>query len=111
MGWFSRRGRSARQGAGAEQTREERGLASAHLSEFAGSREGVEAFIEPATTVTPTTVLLVAKDGEWTRRAVPDAARAVEFARERSMPVYDVNLTGYPQRMRDYNARKKAQGI
>jgi len=113
MGLFSRlrgRSRSGRAGGSAGPGREDCDLASVHLDEFAGSRGGVEAFVEPATTVTPTTLLLVAKDGEWTRRAVPDAARAVEFARARSIPVYDVNLTGYPQRMRDFNARRKSGG-
>jgi hypothetical protein len=57
--------------------------------------------------VTETTVLLIAYDGEWTRRRVdgPDAAR--RFAHKLAIPVYDVALVGYPQRMRDYNERKK----
>ncbi len=113
MGLFSRlggRGRRKGSGGGTGESRDERDLASTHLAGFARSREGVEAFVEPATTVTPTTLLLIAKDGEWTRRAVPDADTAILFARERSIPVYDVNLTGYPQRMRDYNARRKAGG-
>src|SRR5206468_6651221 len=42
-----------------------------HLEEFVRSRVGVEAFVEPRTTVTPPTVLLVASSGEWTRRRVP----------------------------------------
>jgi hypothetical protein len=86
------------------------GAARAHLEQFARSRTGVEAFVEPATTVTPTTLLLVAADGEWTRRPAPDPRSAAEFARRLGVPVYDINLTGYPQRMRDYNARRKADG-
>ena len=109
MGLFSRLGRRARprtsSGGGHEQQ-----MASSHLEEFVRTRTGVEAYVEPSTTVTPTTLLLIAKDGEWTRRPVPDPARAGEFARRLSIPVYDVNLTGYPQRMRDYNARRKADG-
>ncbi|GAB2676334.1 oxidoreductase [Thalassiella azotivora] len=81
----------------------------AHLEEFARTRVEVEAFIEPATTVTPTTLLLVAKDGEWTRRPVPDPDRARAFARKEGVPVYDVNLSGYPSSMREYNARLKAE--
>ncbi len=48
-----------------------------HLREFIRSRHGVEAYLEPRTTVTDTTVVLVAADGEWTRRRVsdPDAAQ------------------------------------
>ena len=49
----------------------------AHLREWAGTHAGVEAFVEPRTTVTETTMLLVAADGEWTRRRIagPEAAR------------------------------------
>jgi hypothetical protein len=78
-----------------------------HLEQFVRSRRGVEALIEPRTTVTETTVILIAHDGEWTRRRIgsPDDAR--RFGNRMSIPVYDVALVGYPQRMRDYNARRK----
>jgi hypothetical protein len=78
-----------------------------YLAGFARSRRGVEAFIEPRTTVTETTLLLVAHDGEWTRRRVDSPETARRFAHQLSMPIYDVRLLGYPQRMRDYNARQK----
>jgi hypothetical protein len=83
---------------------------TSHLEEWAASRQGVEAYVEPKTTVTETTVVLVAHDGEWTRRRVasPDAART--FARKLGMPIYDAGIVGYPKRMRDYTARKKAAG-
>jgi hypothetical protein len=108
MGLFSRlrRGRTVRRGVVAA----ERGEASAHLERFARAHTGVEAYVEPATTVTPTTLLLVAHDGEWTRRAVPDPATATSFARRLGLPIYDVNLTGYPARMRAYNSRRKQDG-
>jgi hypothetical protein len=53
-------------------------------------------------------VILIAHDGEWTRRRIgsPDDAR--RFGNRMSIPVYDVALVGYPQRMRDYNARRKS---
>jgi len=78
-----------------------------YLRDWARSHTGVEAFVEPRTTVTETTVLLVAADGEWTRRRVagPDAAR--KLARRIAIPVYDVQLVGYPQRMRDHDARQR----
>ena len=79
----------------------------AHLKDFARSRVGVEAYIEPVTNVTQTTVVLVATTGEWTRRRVPDARAAREIAKELAIPVYDVQLTGYPPRMREWNARQK----
>ena len=79
----------------------------AYLREWTRSHAGVEAFVEPRTAVTETTVLLVAADGEWTRRRVagPNAAR--KHARRLAIPVYDVQLVGYPQRMRDHDARQR----
>jgi hypothetical protein len=78
-----------------------------HLEEFIATRVGVEAFVEPRTAVTDTTVLLVAHDGEWTRRRVDGAAGAAAFARKQAIPLYDAAQVGYPQRMRDYNERNK----
>jgi hypothetical protein len=78
-----------------------------HLEEFAGSRPGVEAYLEPRTTVTQTTVMLIAHDGEWTRRRVASPEAARRWAAGRSIPFYEVALTGYPQRMRDFNARHR----
>jgi hypothetical protein len=78
-----------------------------HLEEFVRSRRGVEAFIEPRTTVTQTTVLLIAHDGEWTRRRIDGPEGARRFAHRLAIPIYDVALVGYPQRMRDYNERRK----
>ena len=79
----------------------------AHLRAWAAAHEGVEAFVEPRTTVTETTMVLVDRTGEHTRRRVagPDAAR--KLARSLAIPVYDVQLVGYPQRMRDHDARQK----
>jgi hypothetical protein len=79
-----------------------------YLREWVATHQGVEGFVEPKTAVTETTLLLVAQDGEWTRRRIasPDAAR--KLARSLRMPVYDVQLVGYPQRMRDHDARQKA---
>ncbi|MGX7826944.1 oxidoreductase [Actinokineospora sp. 24-640] len=81
-----------------------------HLDEWANSRTGVEAYVEPRTNVTDTTVVLVAHDGEWTRRRIADFDAALEFGRKRKMPVYEVARVGYPQRMRDYMARQKKEG-
>ncbi len=78
-----------------------------HLEEFVQSRVGVEAFLEPETTVTPPTVLLIASTGEWTRRRVPDPRVVRDLAERLAVPVYDVRLVGYPQRMRDWNARQR----
>jgi hypothetical protein len=78
-----------------------------YLEQWAASRQGVEAFIEPRTTVTETTVVLVAHDGEWTRRRVDGNQGARRLGKRLSIPVYDVALVGYPQRMRDHTARQR----
>jgi hypothetical protein len=83
------------------------GADEAHLREWTRSHEGVEAFVEPRTTVTDTTMLLVDRDGAWTRRRIAGPGGARKLARSLKMPVYDVQLVGYPQRMRDHDARQK----
>lgn len=82
-----------------------------HLHEFVTSRRGVEGFVEPRTAVSDVTLLLVAHDGEWTRRRVPSVAWAHEFCNRNQVPSYDAAVVGIPQRMRDFNRRKKAGGI
>lgn len=79
----------------------------AHLEQFARTRRGVEALIEPRTTVTDTTLILIAGDGEWTRRRIGSPEEARRLGYRLGIPVYDVALVGYPQRMRDYNARRR----
>ena len=80
-----------------------------HLSEFASSRRGVEAYVEPPTNVTATTVILIAHDGEWTRRAAGSRQSAFELAASLGVPVYDVLQTGYPSRMREWNSRQRGK--
>ncbi|MFF0148080.1 hypothetical protein ATK36_1552 [Amycolatopsis sulphurea] len=101
---FRRRGRGGRgsgtvRRADAEDTR--------YLQEWAAARRGVEAFVEPRTTVTETTVLLVAHDGESTRRRIGSLEAAQRFGHRNTIPVYEVSRVGYPQRMRDYRERQK----
>jgi len=102
-------GRRRWRGAALGQQRTANDEDDAHLRQWAAGRRGVEAFVEPRTTVTSTTVVLVAHDGEWTRRRVdgPDGAR--RLGKRLRIPVYDVALVGYPQRMRDYTNRQRAQ--
>ena len=79
----------------------------AHLEQFVASRRGVEGYVEPRTSVTETTIVLVAADGEWTRRRIDGPEVARRLSRELSIPVYDAQVTGYPQRMRDWTAQQK----
>ncbi len=81
-----------------------------HLQGWVSERRGVEGFVEPRTAVSDVTLLLVAHDGEWTRRRVPSVAWAHDFCNRNEVPSYDAAVVGIPQRMRDYNRRKKLMG-
>jgi hypothetical protein len=81
-----------------------------HLNDFVATRKGLEGFVEPRTAVSDVTLLLVAIDGEWTRRRVPSVEWAHKFCNKHQVPSYDAAVVGVPQRMRDYNRRKKLQG-
>lgn len=81
-----------------------------HLEAWSAARRGVEAFVEPRTSVTETTVVLIAHDGEWTRRRIGSLDEAQRFGRKHGIPVYEVSKVGYPQRMREYTQRMRKQG-
>lgn len=78
-----------------------------HLRQFVATRTGVEGYVEPRTTVSDVTLLLVAGDGEWTRRKVPSSDWAFKWAKKHQLPAYDAAVTGLPARMREYNRRQK----
>lgn len=112
MSWFARlrawlagaerRPRGPRTGArGAGGRRVVRGVVDADLLAFLGTRRGVEAFVEPATTMHGRSVLLVAADGEYLRRTLPDRAAFERACHERGVPVYDATRVGYPRRLRE----------
>jgi hypothetical protein len=70
----------------------------------------VEGFVEPRTAVSEVTLVLVAHDGEWTRRRAPSVEWAHRFANQLGVPSYDAAVVGYPSRMREYNRRRKQAG-
>lgn len=105
MGWFSRK----RDRSGTGRSRAPEPATLAHLEEFLSTRRGVEAFIEQPTTFNSATLLLIAHDGEWTRRSVPDVAWARQYATKHRLPAYDAGVVAYPQRMRDYNSRRRSE--
>ena len=118
MGWMDRmrrgtRSRVSRQGrtAAATTVRASDAADEQHLRAFATSRRGVEGFVEPRTAVSDVTLMLVAHDGEWTRRRVPSVEWAHRFANQHSVPSYDAAVVGYPTRMREYNRRMKQNGL
>lgn len=91
---------------GRAERRAEEEEAQRTLVEWVEVRHGVEIFVEPRTSVTGSTMLLVAHDGEFTRRPVPGPTDAQSFARAHNLPIYDATVVGYPQRMRDYTRRQ-----
>ncbi|WP_234983245.1 oxidoreductase [Demequina sp. NBRC 110053] len=101
---FGSKGAEPSSGAGSKEARSE---TIAHLKEFVAGHQGCEAFIEPPTRVTQTTMVIVADTGEWTRRRVPDTATARKVAKQLGVPVFDVNLSGYPSRMREWNEKQR----
>ncbi|MDQ3645393.1 MAG: oxidoreductase [Actinomycetota bacterium] len=80
------------------------GLAA--VEPFIAERKGIEGFIEPRTATQPTTLLLVDRDGDNIRAAVREPQDAAAFCAQHGIPVYDAQVIGYPQRMRDFEKRK-----
>lgn len=102
MGFFSRL-------TGSDDQRSSKADTIRHFTEFASTRKGVEAYFEQASGREPMALLLIARDGEWTRRQVPSPKAAAKIATDLGIPFYEVLRTGYPQRMRDWSARQRSQ--
>ncbi len=108
MAWFKRSRRSRPSSGPAGPSSADMAVARVHLQDFAQTRVGVEMYVEPRTAVTPTTLVLIATNGEWTRRRIGSPQAAGQLARELAIPVYDVQQTGYPARMRAWTAAQRA---
>jgi len=87
-------------------SRSDRKAVAIELGEWAAARRGVEVFVEPRTAVTETSVVLVAHDGEFTRRRIASPKAAQKFAHDNALPIYDATVVGYPQRMRDFSRKQ-----
>lgn len=81
------------------------------LEAFLASRRGVEAYLEPRTTMSPASVLLVAGDGEYLRRPLADRAALERRCRERGVPVYDATRVGYPRRLQDFERGRPSRPV
>ncbi len=78
------------------------------LDVFVAERKGLEGYIEPQTPTSPTTLLLVDRDGDHLRAPVREPDDAVAFCEGRGIPVYDAQVIGYPQRMKDFDKRQRS---
>lgn len=109
MGLFSRGARTPPTDgtAAPKDDKASKGETLTHLRAFVESRPGCEAYIEPPTRVTQTTMVIVAESGEWTRRRIPDEATAAKVAKDLGVPAYHVNLSGYPSRMREWSEKQR----
>ncbi len=71
-----------------------------HIVEFLSTHEGVEAYVEPKTVISPLSVVLVDGAGEWRRFELGEDAYLRRLASERGLRIFDASRTGYPPRMR-----------
>ncbi|MDT9409220.1 oxidoreductase [Corynebacterium rouxii] len=72
-----------------------------YLQEWVSTHAVVEAFVEPETIVNEMSVVLVDITGEFTRRRIGGPKGIDVISSTLGVPVYDVEETGYPQRMRE----------
>ncbi|QGU01679.1 hypothetical protein CKALI_04000 [Corynebacterium kalinowskii] len=72
-----------------------------YLKEWVVGRALVEGFVEPETLVNEMSVVLVDATGDFTRRRIGGPKGVDVIARALDIPIYDVEETGYPQRMRE----------
>jgi hypothetical protein len=77
------------------------------LDTFASERRGVEGYVEPRTATSPTTLLLVDRDGDHVRAPVRDPREAMSFCKARAIPLYDAQVIGYPKRMKEFEKRSR----
>ena len=78
------------------------------LEIFVAERKGIEGYIEPRTATSPTTLLLVDRQGDHLRAPVREPEEAARFCEGLGIPVYDAQVIGYPKRMRDFEKRRRA---
>lgn len=83
-----------------------------YVQDFCASRTDVEAYFEAETPREPASIMLVAHDGEWTRRKVPSLADAAKLSAElgfhymrlRVPDIHGLFVNGMPGISKSYNA-------
>ena len=81
------------------------------LEAFAAERKGIEGYVEPRTSTSPTTLLLVDRDGDHVRAPVREPEDAIAFCESHGLPVYDAQVIGYPKRMREFERRRRSPAL
>ena len=71
-----------------------------YLKEWVADKGFVEGFVEPETMVNEMSVVLVAENGEYTRRRIGGPKGIDAVSKLLGVSLYDVEETGYPDRMR-----------
>ena len=71
-----------------------------YLEQWTAQHGFVEGFVEPETLVNEMSVVLVAENGEFTRRRIGGPKGIDVVAKQLGIALYDVEETGYPDRMR-----------
>ena len=80
---------------------------AADLVEWCRGRAYVEGFIEPETVVNEMSIVVVDENGDFIRRRIGGPKGIDAVAQLLQCDVYDVEETGYPQRMRDRIDRER----
>lgn len=79
----------------------------ADLVAWIDGRGFVEGFLEPETVVNEMSIVLVDDSGDYIRRRIGGPKGIDAVARVLDVPIYDVEETGYPQRMRERMKRER----
>ncbi|MDO5511181.1 oxidoreductase [Corynebacterium sp.] len=78
-----------------------------HLREWVQGKAFVEAYVEPETVVNEMSVVLVDEHGDFTRRRIGGPKGIDAIHKMLGVPIFDVEDTGYPQRMRERIERER----
>ncbi len=104
MNWFSRFRNKSEQNKFGDANFNNR-EAYEYFSDFISTRTGVAGYFESATVHESPALVVVAKDGEWTRRKVKHEDAAKKICEKLEIPFFTVASSGYPRAMREWNIK------